>query len=73
MFDKKLTEPLDDTNLIIDDFNSFGVEDKVSDMPQWDTWDLEYGDEKTTPTETEYRNITEEPCPEVKNIGSFDK
>ena len=52
MFDKKSTEPLDDTNLIIDDFNSFGVEDKVSDMPQWDTWDLEYGDEKTTPTET---------------------
>ena len=32
-----------------------------------------YGDEKTTPTETEYGNIMEEPCPDVDTIGIFDK
>ena len=42
-------------------------------MLQWDTWDPEQGYEKTTPTETEYRKITEEPHPDVDDIGSFDK
>ena len=50
VFDQALTERLDDTNFIIDYFDGFVMKDEGSDMPQWDTWDLSYGDEKTTPT-----------------------
>ena len=31
----------------------FLIKYERSDIPQWDTWDPEYGDEKTTPKETE--------------------
>ena len=36
-FDQDLTERLDDTNFIIDDFNGFVMKDEGSDFPQWDT------------------------------------
>ena len=52
VFDKILTEHLEDTNFIIDDFDRFVVEDEGIGMPQWDTWDPVYGDKKTNPTET---------------------
>ena len=68
-FDQALNERLDNTNFIIDDFDGFGIKDEGSDMPQWDIWDPAYGDEKTTPTETEYRKMMEEPCPDVDSIG----
>ena len=32
-FDKALTERLDDTKFIIDDFGGFGIKDEGSDMP----------------------------------------
>ena len=72
-FDQALTERLDDTNFIIDDFGGFGMKDEGSDMPQWDTGYPAYGDENTTPTETEYCDMIEEPPPDVDSIGSFDK
>ena len=52
VFYQELTKRLDDANFIIDEFDGFVIKDEGSDMPQWDTWDPEYGDEKTTPTET---------------------
>ena len=52
VFDKILTERLEDTNVIIDYFDIFVVEDEGIDMPQWYTWDPVYGDKKTNPTET---------------------
>ena len=42
-------------------------------MTQWDTGDPEYGDEKTTPTETEYGEIIEEPRTYIDNIRVFNK
>ena len=60
-FDRALIESLDNINFIIDDFNGFGVYYEGSDMLQWDTWGLAYGDEKITPTETEYGERMEEP------------
>ena len=42
-------------------------------MPQWDTLDISYMDEKNTPTETEYGEMMEEPHQEVDDIVSFDK
>ena len=41
-------------------------------MLQWDTWDLAYMYEKTTATETEYGEMTEEPHQEVDDILRFD-
>ena len=32
-FDKEITEQLDDTKFIFDDFNGFGMKDEGSDMP----------------------------------------
>ena len=52
-FDKELTEQLDDSKFIFDDFDGFGMKDEGSDMPQWDTWDPAYRDKKTIRTETE--------------------
>ena len=40
-------------------------------MPQWDSWGTAYGYKKTTPIETEYDNMMEEPLPGVDNIGNF--
>ena len=37
-FDQTLTEFLYNTNFVTNDFDYFGVEDEVSDMPQLDTW-----------------------------------
>ena len=50
-FDPALTERLDGTNFIIDDFDGFGMKYEGSDVPQWETWDTAYGDDKITPTE----------------------
>ena len=58
-FDQSLTESLDNTNVIIDSFYGFGVEDEGSDIPQWDTWDTAYRDDQNTQTETKYGNIME--------------
>ena len=71
--DQALLEHLDNTNFIINDFNGFGVDYEGSDMPQWDTWDLAYGEEKNTPTETEYGEMMEELHIEVDDIGIFNK
>ena len=73
VFDQALPESLDDTNFIIDDLDGFGVEDEGSDMLQWETWDPENRDENTTPTETEYGKIMEEPRPDVDVFGSLDE
>ena len=59
VLDQALIERLDNTNFIIYDFGGFGIKDEGSDMPQWDTWDPPYGDEKTTPTEMEYVKMME--------------
>ena len=72
-FDQALTELLDDTNFTIYDFDSFGMKDEGSDMMQWETCDTEYGDKKTTPTETEYVDMIEELHPVVVDIGFFYK
>ena len=64
---------MDNTNFIIDDFNGFGVDYEVSDILQWDTWDIAYEDVNTTPTETEYGEMMEEPHQEVDEIGIFNK
>ena len=53
-FDWALTEWLYNTNFIIGGFNGVGMKYEGSDMPQWDTWDPAYGDNKITSTETEY-------------------
>ena len=71
-FDQALTERLDDTKFIINDFNGFGVEYEGSDMLQRYTRDPAYGDEKTTTTEMKYIKMMEELCPSVYDIGTFD-
>ena len=53
-FDQALTELLDDTNFIIDDFDDFGIKNEGCGIPQWDTWGPSYGDENITQTDTEY-------------------
>ena len=42
-------------------------------MTQWDTLDLSYMDENTTPNETEYAEMVEESHQEIDDIGSFNK
>ena len=64
---------MDNTNFKSNDFDEFGVEDEGVDMPQWDAWYPEYGDNKTIPTKTEYGKMIEEPHLDIDNIGSFDK
>ena len=41
VFDQALTERLDNTNFIIDDFDEFGIKYEGIDIPQCDTWDPE--------------------------------
>ena len=72
-FDQALIERLDNINFIFDDFNGFGVDYEVSSLPQWDTCDLAYGYKKTTPTETVYGEMMEEPHQEVDDIVIFNK
>ena len=72
-FDRALSERLDDTNFIINDFYGFGVEDEGSGMPQWDTWNPAYEDEKTTPSETECGKMMEDLRQDVDAIGIFGK
>ena len=43
-FDQALTEQLENTNFIIDDFYDFVVENKGSNLPQWDTCNPSYRD-----------------------------
>ena len=59
VFNHALTEPLGNTNFMIDDFDGFGVEEEGSDITQWYTWYTVYGDEKTNPSETEYSKMME--------------
>ena len=51
-FYRALTERLNNTNFIINDFDGFVIKDEGIDMPQWDTWDPSYGEDNITPTET---------------------
>ena len=64
---------MDNTNFIIDDFDGFGIKYAGSDISQWEKRDPSYRDENTTPTETGYGEMMEEPCPDVDDIGNFDK
>ena len=38
-FDQTLTERLDNTNIIINYLDGFGITDEGKDMPLWDTWE----------------------------------
>ena len=67
-FNEKLNARLDDTNHAIEQIDGVSFDYK-DDLPQWDAWDPAYGDDSTTPTDSEYGNMVQE---ETKDVDDID-
>ena len=73
-FNEKLNARLDDTNHAIEQIDGVSFDYK-DDLPQWDAWDPAYGDDSTTPTDSEYGNMVQEETKDVDDIddATYDK